>query len=61
MKKKSVFSEILNKKYKAVEGGLSISIEDIRKSPFIIKKLENAKATLKKHPIPMDLFKEHKN
>lgn len=57
MKKKAVFSEVLNKKYKAVEGGVSISIEDIRKSPFIIKKLENAKATLKKYPIPMHLFK----
>lgn len=58
MKKKSVFSQTFNKKYKAVEGGLSFSVEDLHNSPFFIKKMENAKATLKKYPIPMDLFKE---
>lgn len=58
MKKQSVFSKNFHRKSKAIEGGLSFSVEELHKSAFFINKLENAKATLKKYPIPMELFKK---
>lgn len=47
-----------NQNGKGKVGKLSFSVEELRKSAFYIKKLENAKATIKKYPVSRDLFKD---
>jgi hypothetical protein len=56
MKQQSVFSTTLHKNYKAVEGGLSFSVEDLHNSPFWINKMERLKAFLEKHPITVEVL-----
>jgi hypothetical protein len=57
MKQQSVFSKTLHKKYKAVEGGLSFSVEDLHNSPFWINKMERIRTLLEKHPITPEVIR----
>lgn len=50
-------SNFLNKREKPVVGKSSIPEEAVRNSPFIIKKIEQAKRRLKEHPFPIELLK----
>ncbi|MVT09061.1 hypothetical protein [Chitinophaga tropicalis] len=53
----SRFSKILSKMEKPVVGKLSFSEEDLRRSSFLNKKIEQAKRSLKEHPVPIELLK----
>ncbi|SFW77285.1 hypothetical protein [Chitinophaga sancti] len=50
-------SKFLEKRGKPVVGKSSIPEEAVRNSPFIIKKIEQAKRRLKDHPFPIELLK----
>lgn len=51
------FSKFLQKRGKTVVGKLTVSDEAVRNSPFIIKKIEQARRRLKEHPFPVELLK----
>jgi len=51
------FSKFLDKREKPVVGKLTVSEEAVRNSPFIIKKIEQAKRRLREHPFPIELLK----
>ena len=51
------FSKLLDKRGKPVIGKLTVPEEAVRNSPFIIKKIEQAKRMLKEHPFPLELLK----
>jgi hypothetical protein len=51
------FSKLISKREKPVVGKLSVSEESVRNSPFIIKKIEQAKRMLREHPFPVELLK----
>jgi|GEM_PF-5342659 len=51
------FSKLLEKREKPVVGKLTVSAEAVRNSPFIIKKIEQAKRMMKEHPFPIELLK----
>lgn len=53
----SNFSKILSEREKPVIGKLSFSEEDLRRSAFLNKKIEQAKRSLKQHPIPIELLR----
>jgi len=53
----SMFSKILSKREKPVIGKLSFSEEDLRRSDFLNKKIEQARRSLKQHPIPIELLR----
>lgn len=50
-------SKILNERGRPVIGKLSFSEEDLRRSTFLNKKIEQAKRSLKEHPIPIELLR----
>ncbi|PWV51577.1 hypothetical protein [Chitinophaga sp. S165] len=50
-------SKSLDKREKPAVGKLSVSEEAVRNSPFIIKKIEQARHMLKEHPFPIELLK----
>ena len=51
------FSKFLDTREKPVVGKLAVSEEAVRNSPFIVKKIEQAKRMLKEHPFPIELLK----
>ncbi|PSL23012.1 hypothetical protein CLV42_11932 [Chitinophaga ginsengisoli] len=51
------FSNFLDKRDKPVVGRLTVSEEAVRNSPYIIKKIEQAKRRLAEHPFPIELLK----
>ncbi len=53
----SKFSKILSKRERPVIGKLSFSEEDLRRSAFLNKKIEQAKRSLKQNPIPIELLR----
>ena len=53
----SKFSKILKKREKPVIGKLSFTEEDVRNSPFVMNKVEQAKRRLKEHPFPVELLR----
>jgi hypothetical protein len=52
-----MFSKILSEREKPVIGKLSFSEEDLRRSAFLNKKIEQAKRSIKQHPIPIELLR----
>ncbi|WPV65657.1 hypothetical protein [Chitinophaga sp. LS1] len=50
-------SQFLEKRGKLIVGKSSIPDDAVRNSPFIIKKIEQAKRRLKEHPFPIELLK----
>lgn len=54
----SKFSRLLNDREKPVVGKLSFSEEDLRRSVFLNKKIEQAKRALEQHPVPIELLKK---
>ncbi|WP_343671185.1 hypothetical protein [Chitinophaga sp.] len=50
-------SKFLEKREKPIVGKSSIPEDAVRNSPFIIKKIEQAKRRLKEHPFPIELLK----
>lgn len=50
-------NKIFKERQKPVIGRLSFSEEDLRRSSFLNKKIEQAKRSLKEHPVPIELLR----
>jgi hypothetical protein len=55
----SLYMKITSKKHKHLPGiTVDPNMPDLSKDPFVLKKVERARAFLAKHPIPEDMLKK---